>query len=288
MVSPWNEGLGTITNGDVPNEGQARELIRKRAEQLVERVIDARGHEEPPYLPSEYGPLLNVTKIETANLGTTDGFLLPLRDGYKIKLNATDHWARRNFTCAHEMGHILFDGLGLREYVRRIEYRTYNPHATIKMRASIIERLCDAAAAQLLMPTGVFRKHLGALGVGVHAVEPLADLFKVSAQTAAMRIAEVANEHCAALFWRPWPRNGKPRGLKTSRVTSNPENAPCRPVRTLVKRPSSLHTAFDTDKVVSSSRTFVTQGAVRRVSMQSKGFGRGEYRYVLSLAFPER
>jgi len=58
------------------------------------------------------------------------------------------------------------------------------------------ETLCDAAAAELLMPELVFRKYLSTFGISIGSVELLANAFKVSLQSAARRMAEVSVKPC--------------------------------------------------------------------------------------------
>ena len=288
MGTSWRDGVCISDGTSVRSRAQARQLLLRRAEQLANRLIHRRGHDTPPFLPSEYAPLLGIKKIEVTHLGKMSALLLPFSDSYEIKLNAADPETRRNFSCAHEIGHILFSELGLRDYVKGIEYRTYDPQASVAMRAGVMERLCDFAAVQLIMPAHVFKRYLHLLGLGVHAIKPLADLFRVSARAAAIRMAEVAAEQCIVILWQPWPKRGRVRGLKVSLVRSDPERAPHRPVVNLARLDSSLYKAYTADVTVRSSRAFVAAGATRRVSTESKGFGHDEHRYVVSLAFPER
>ncbi len=271
-----------LTSGDATN------LMMSTTRALVRDVVEWRGHAKPPFLPQEYAAALDVRKIETTNLANASGLLLQLAQGYIIRLNEKDSEVRRNFSCCHEMGHILFRNLALDDYVRQIEYRTYNPPVRDRQRARTRERLCDVAATELLMPSGVFKAHLHTLGLGVDSIAPLASAFKVSVQAAAIRVAELASEHCLALLWQPWPKSGQPKGLRVSWARHRPDGVPYRPVRSLVPRPSSLHKAFDGDASVSSLLSFAARGAKRPMRMESKGFGYETGRYVLSMVFPER
>ncbi|GAG85471.1 unnamed protein product, partial [marine sediment metagenome] len=60
------------------------------------------------------------------------------------------------------------------------------------------------------------------------------------------------------------------------------------PLHTYVRPPSTLHKAYQDSSFVKSSRLFKCDNAVKRLPMESKGFGRGETRYVVSLAFLNR
>jgi Zn-dependent peptidase ImmA (M78 family) len=272
------------------NSEQAASLIAERAKQLVNRLIEKRGHDRPPFLPEEFARLQGM-KIVKADLGETSAVLLRLHDGYTIKLNENHNPARQNFSCAHEIGHILFSELKLERYIRTIEYRTFNPQGEQKARARARERLCDIAATEFLMPELVFRKYLSSFGVSVHSIEWLANIFKVSSRAAAWRIAEVSAEPCIALMWQPWPRN-RSKGLQLAWCAGPGRKETGKnyymPVHTRVTYPSTLHKAYENDKPVKSFKLFKFDTAVKRCPMESKGFGRGETRYVISLAFPDR
>jgi Zn-dependent peptidase ImmA (M78 family) len=266
------------------NLEQATSLIIERARQLVDRLIEQRGSDKPPFLPLEFARLLGVKKIEKADLGNTSAILLRLHDGCIIKVNQNHIQARQNFSCAHEIGHILFDELELTNYIREIEYRTFNPQAQAIVRARARERLCDIVATELLMPESIFRKYLSGFGVSVSSFVLLSNVFKVSVPTVAIRISEVSPEPCIALQWQLWQR----RRSKALRLSWPRKKANCMPVHTQAKPGSSLFKAFETDSTVKCHKLFKLGTEVKRLPMESKGFGYGENRRVYSLAFLER
>ncbi len=284
----------SLTSQVVPvslNAEQANTLIVERAKQLVNRLIEERGHDKPPFLPEEFARLKGIKKIVKEDLGELSAVLLRFHDGYVIKVNQNHNLARQNFSCAHEIGHTLFSELKLGSYIQSIDYRTFNPLGDAKVRARAREHLCDIAATELLLPEFVFRKYLSGFGVSVHAIERLANIFKSSIRAVAWRIAEVSEEPCIVLFWKPWPRN-RPKGLRLAwrvgpeRKLRGKDNY--MPLHTYVRPPSTLHKAYQDNSSVKSSRLFKCDNAVKRLPMESKGFGRGETRYVVSLAFLNR
>ncbi len=284
----------SLTNQVVPvslDSGQATTLIVERAKQLVNRLIEDRGHDKPPFLAEEFARLQGIKQIVKADLGETSAVLLKFHDGYVIKVNGNHHPVRQNFSCAHEIGHTLFSEPKLERYIRSIEYRTFNPQASEKLRAKARERLCDVAATELLMPELVFRKYLSGFGLSVQSIERLANIFRVSIWAAAWRIAEVSTEPCIALRWlsRPGIKSKGLRlawrvgpGIKTIGKTNY------MPKHALVRYPSTLHKAYQYDSPVKSSKLFKVDNADKRLPMESKGFGRKETRYVISLAFLDR
>ncbi len=275
------------------NSEQATTLIVERAKQLVNRLVEDRGHDKPPFLPEEFARLQGIKKIVKENLGETSAVLLRVQDGYVIKVNQKHHTVRQNFSCAHEIGHILLSELRLESYIHSIEYRVFNPSKTVEVRARARERLCDVAAAELLMPEFVFRKYLSSFGLSISSIEHLANVFKVSVEAAAMRIAEVSVEPCIALKWL-LRREIKSKGLSLkSRVVPGRKSRGKDnyiPVHKLVRHDSTLYKAYKDDNTVKSWMKFKIDEVTepKRLTMESKGFGHGETRYVISLAFLNR
>jgi len=270
---------------------QATSLVVERAKQLVNKLIEDRGHDKPPFLPAEFAHLQGIKKIMKEDLGEQSAVLLRFHDGPVIKVNQRHNLARQNFSCAHEIGHTLLNELKLEPCIEDIEFRTFNPQARAIARGKAKERLCDTAATELLMPELVFRRYLSGFGVSVHSIEMLANVFRVSIRAAAWRIAEVSVEPCLALLWQPWG-SSKSKGLRfmwrvgpgrKSRGKSN-----YMPVHTLVRYPSKLHRAYEYDAPVKSFKLFKVDNIIKRLPMESKGFGYGEARRVISLAFLER
>jgi len=270
------------------NLEQATSLIIERARQLVNHLIEQRGRETPPFLSEEFARLQGIKEIVKTDLGKeVSAVLLKLHDGDIIKVNANHHPVRQNFSCAHEIGHSLLRELRIELDTENIEYRTFNSEAPRRARAKARERLCNAAATELLMPESIFRKYLLDFGISINSVEQLANIFRVSVPAAAIRIAEVSPEPCVALLWRKlrnkskalqlaWPRR-KPIGK--SHYT---------PVHKRVTPPSTLHKAYEYNSPVKCYKLFKVNNVVKNLPMESKGFGQGETRYIISLAFPGR
>jgi len=269
----------------------AMNLAIGRAKELVSCLIKERGHAKPPFLPQEFARLTGIKQIIKAELGKTSAVLLRFGDGHVIKVNQNHNLTRQNFSCAHEIGHNLLRELKIGLNTENIEYRTFDPQAPGRIVEKARERLCDIVATELLMPEFVFRKYLSGFGVSVHSIERLANVFKVSIRAAAWRIAEVSQEPCIAVFWKPWPRN-RPKGLRLAwRVGPGRKSrgkADYMPVRPLVRHTSMLYKAYQNDSPVKSSKDFKLDNIKKRLPMESKGFGYGETRYVISLAFPDR
>lgn len=278
---------GSSQEGSLDME-QASNLIIERARQLVARTVKERGHDKPPFAPAEFARSYGIRQIEKAKLGQMSGVLLKVHDGYVIKVNEDHFDVRQNFSCAHEIGHILFNELKLDRYVQAIEYRRFNPGKERETRAFARERLCNIAATELLMPDKVFGEHLSKLGVSVRSIEALSTMFNVSRPAAAIRITEVSPEPCLALLWKPWPSKA-PKELRLSWRAGhgmNPSNRVNYMPKTKSDRsPSSLFEAYETDNITKAFRDFNINNTVERLPVESKGYGTKENRYVVSLAF---
>ncbi|MBU2535623.1 MAG: ImmA/IrrE family metallo-endopeptidase [Chloroflexi bacterium] len=259
-------------------------LIIERARKLVNKLVSLRGHDKPPFLAEEFASLCGINEVVRTDLINVSAVLLKLHGGAIIQVNSKHHPSRQNFSVAHEIGHLLFSELKLERYINSIEYRTFNPQAKARTREKAIERLCDIAATELLMPELIFKKYLANFGLSVNSVEPLAHIFKTSIQATAFRIAEVTNEPCLMLMWQPFPVNN-PKGLRLKRCVSSKTKLKAVPIHTLDKFPSSLSKAYNSNMSVKSNKKFIINNTEHFIPMESKGFGYGEYRYVLSLAF---
>lgn len=152
----------------------------------------------PPFDPHEYAKALKI-KVREEDM-TLDGFLKcnNLRE-FEISLNRNTRLSRKNFTLAHEIAHtfVFFDLHEFSAKFRRGE--TYDKGE---------ERLCDLAAAELLMPFSVFKGDL--LRLSVHGtitpetVFTLMDRYNVSLQATCTRIAWVESDSVCAL----WKKEG--------------------------------------------------------------------------------
>jgi Zn-dependent peptidase ImmA (M78 family) len=280
----------TITPRIVTFE-DAMNLAIGRAKELVSCLIEERGHAKPPFRPEEFAKLRGIKKILKADLGNVSAVLLRFASGGVIKVNQRDNQTRQNFSCMHEIAHDILYELRLQLDTSYIQYRTANPQAPAKEVSKVRERICEAVAAELIMPEEVFGKYLSAFGVSVYSIEWLANIFRVSIRSAAWRIAEVSMEPCIFLLWQPWPRT-KPKGLRLAWCAGPGRKLGGKsyymPVHTYVRPPSTLHKAYENDRPVNSFRLFKLDTTVKRCPVESKGFGRGETRYVISLAFPDR
>jgi Zn-dependent peptidase ImmA (M78 family) len=249
---------------------EATNLVIERSKKLVDTFAKQRGHKEPPFPATELAKLNGIKTIEKADLGTTSAILIKDPDGYTIKVNGRNSSARQNFSCAHEIGHTFLHELNRPLHIDQDEFRTGSQRKGNYER----ERLCDMAAAELLMPTDVFRQHLINTGISVNSIEKLANTFMVSALAVAYRIAELSPKPCDAIKWNPL------RKTRSCGFTGYYAHK-----RIYIRNPSPLLKAYETNSSYTSYKSLDNGGIKKRFLMESKGFGRGETRYVISLIF---
>lgn len=263
-VSPWPSTSEDTTS-----------FIIRRAMELVNELVKYRGQEEPPFLAEELAHLQGI-KVTKEDLGEVGAFLIRSPDGYTIKVNANHHPVKQNYSCAHEIGHTFLHELDRLPNFNDLddnEFKMSNSNVVGKAK----ERLCQIAAAEILMPELVFKRYLAEFGVTVNSIRRLAQIFKVSFPAAAIRITEVNLEPCIAIIWKPWQKT-KSKGFQ-GRFMQKP---------IYIRNPSSLLKAYECDNDVKSFKSLDINGIKKRCLMESKGFGQGKTRYIISLVFLER
>ncbi len=104
---------------------------------------------------------------------------------------------RRNFTGGHELGHFRIKGHESHVYsCSAYNVMSYNAD---DMRR---EKEANCFAAELLMPLQEVRKFTKSKPFNFTTVDEVANKFKVTSTTAAMRLTEVLDERCAVVFSR--------------------------------------------------------------------------------------
>jgi Zn-dependent peptidase ImmA (M78 family) len=106
-----------------------------------------------------------------------------------IAVNANDRPTRQRFTICHEVAHAV---LGLAS--------EHNAASWSYAKRPQNEVICDAFAAELLLPFTLFKPHVEKATVGFRAVESLADLFETSLAATASRFAAVTRAPCAYIL----------------------------------------------------------------------------------------
>lgn len=187
LLHPSIRALLEADGGDDPFAA-----IRRRARAVVTEAL-ALGWEGPPFDMTELASFRGLSVSESTGLANDqDACVTP---GH-VLVNAGKHRVRRRYSVAHEVGHTLFPDY--EEELRRA--------GTLWRRdgdESEFERLCQAAAAEFLMPLGAFEAAVRSRGRTLAGVVTLADDFDASLEAAARRIVETAEDPMAAVLLRP-------------------------------------------------------------------------------------
>lgn len=135
-----------------------------------------------------HGPerLVKILKplVEVRPLGGCDGMCIARGDQAVIFLNEAHGEARRRFTLAHELGHLL---LGI-------------PPTAGESLADMLtsdneeERQVNAVAAELLLPQKIVAENIKEIPVVAEVLKRFAKLARVSELTTALRVADLATD----------------------------------------------------------------------------------------------
>lgn len=159
------------------------ELITLLTDQVIEE-LDLQPPVDLGLLASARG----VTLIEVVDIPWA-GCLVPDPTGLRIQLRAGDSTERRRFTGCHEVAHTMMPGFTTTSY-------RCTPGVIAPREAGIdphIERLCDLAASQLLLPREQFRADLSDQPFGWEGLILLADRYEASLEAVARRAVAVAD-----------------------------------------------------------------------------------------------
>ena len=249
--------------GRLIDELGIRELLNARVPVNIESVAKALGAES----------------VQRTDLSVA-GMLLPTEESFKILINKNESWERQRFSCAHEIAHVIFD-----------------PKFTPSMRQdtrqapNALERNCEKLAAQLLMPEPTFSRYANADVFSIRSIIKLSKAFQTSIQATTIRVLDIIDEPCIALF------SAMSIGRTGIRLRLRWD---CQNVRRLrAKHPyflpkgksvnlDTVRMAYETNHVQTRNE-FTDIGKLKlKAYTESKGFGSGKSRYVLSLVFPER
>lgn len=139
----------------------------------------------------------NISDIRQIKLAI-DGRVFPSDDGrFVIEINAKSDPGRQNFTLAHEIGHTFFLLHEPKEKNRRTDksIEVYDSE-------NLEERLCDIAAAELLMPEAMFVHKAFDFGPSVTAIRKLCQVFRCSTMAVSRRYAEAGAWRTSIGYWR--------------------------------------------------------------------------------------
>lgn len=178
----------------------------ERVRRLAAGIVEKLGL-EPPIDPRIVASFQGIGRIETT-ASPWAGALLRQDDGFVIRVRESDGRRRRRFTALHEVAHTFLPGFAMQP-----QYRC-NPDPSGSQR--IDEILCDAAAAELLLPRHHFSSDLRAGSFDLETIEALSDKYDASLEATSHRFVDLWPEPAllVALELRNKPSEKTVRGAE--------------------------------------------------------------------------
>lgn len=258
-------------------------------------ALEAGTREEVVDLASRLGVKKIIKRPMQASVGKLiDAMLIPTGDSYVIALNQNVSESRQLYSLAHEIGHILID-----------EYYQNTAGTGEKMRHRLTtsnnsekheEQLCQAIAAELLMPSESFSKQVQRLGFSLRNIPALSRQYRTSISATAIRYSDFLPEPSLLVNWRSEERGrGK---LRPSWRLRNDVPGPS--VELLTSRRTtgrsifrSAEVAWATEGMHSDYESLLIRETIRssqfvksaRFRAESMGFGKDKNRFVISVAY---
>jgi len=163
------------------------DAIRSRARDLVVRAF-SKGWQGPPYSPIELAQYMGIEV--TPQDSVVDARTFQTSRGCLIEYNPVQRPTRRNFSVAHEIAHTLFS-----DWPEEIRNREQEPVENREL-----EQLCNAAAAEIQLPYGIFSSDANHVPASMPNLIELAKRYQASLESVFIRYTEVIDKPCAILI----------------------------------------------------------------------------------------
>lgn len=244
----------------------------------IESIIDRFGMHDPKAIP----------------LPQQQGTTVPFHGSPQIIIHAGDIATRQKFSIAHELIELLFLELPGEIRPDRLKENIFGMKK---------ERVCQKAAANLLMPLESFRPRAMRMGLTFQSAELLADEYKVSLMAALCRLVDMYPKQGVMVLWR---MRNKPTELRKE-VPDNqiemlgfhPTNLPAPKLRVAwsygnlnnlfipehksIPEDSSAYEAWENDRFASGEEKMPFGRYNKKAIIESKPINIEGERHILSL-----
>lgn len=184
-LDPAWEWLGRSMLGgllDLPEEVFKKE-VKECLFAEVRGLLKATGQTTPPYNPERIAKLRKIKQILKARLHHS-GLLLPVENGFVMKLNNAVPIVRQRFACAHEIGHTFFFNLDTNPPSR--------PYSKLSSNYWVEEGLCNEIAREILLPEPSIREFVARHPYSsITAFKRMTNLFQVSSEVLVRQIQQL-------------------------------------------------------------------------------------------------
>jgi hypothetical protein len=167
---------------------EALPLIRETVRELLRQA--GQGH--PPIDLIKVAKVQGITKVRNGKLRGSLGVLRDGPDGFTVTLSSRDP-AKSRFTLAHEIAHTLL---------------LHSKHSSVvlgerkaKLPHQKLERLCDAIAAEILLPYDMFGQAASEEPLGIDSILRLCGRFDASLQSTARRAGDLCQQPAQVVCW---------------------------------------------------------------------------------------
>lgn len=182
-------------------------------ETIAHQIVDRSGQQYPPFNPAHMARLCGVKLIRQVSMSQS-GRIVPVVGGFVIELNISETRPRKRFTCAHEVAHTFFATWDSSEPQERVHARLEGYDGDKE-----VERLCDIAAAAMLMPSRHLKRVIEKHGFSLTMIEEAAKVFDVSLPAVAIRVGQ-GGFGAAIVMWRYKSRPGSTEKLRVDWAAS--------------------------------------------------------------------
>ena len=225
-----------------------------------------------------------VRTISVGPLGV-GGMLVKSDVGYTIAIREGDSLARRNFSLAHEIGHLL-----IQEHNSSDRLEPAAKHRFASSSSDSEEKLCDQIAAEILMPELAFQEDAWMEGWSLVSLRTLARKYSTSIPATARRLVDLMPETSLIGIWRIQATGDrgllKLAGAHSSNLRYGVPSSVPRRRSWLVAR------AFHNEGIQRGFAPVVDKKRNVRtppdVPAEALAWGHGEYQRVLVHYYPER
>lgn len=169
---------------------------------IAERVIRELEIVEPPIDVKMVASFLGIKTITKDRQLAEAGCLTSVSDLLQIRVRAGDSEPRQRFTICHECGHTFFPGFQRQTHFR-CSPKPVHAAATNPLRASDaqqLERLCDVAASELLLPRQMFTAEVRSSVFALSSVATLATRYEASLEATARRFIAAQTDATALVI----------------------------------------------------------------------------------------
>lgn len=167
---------------DLPEEVFKKE-VKERLFAEVRGLLKATGQTTPPYDPERIAELRKIKQILKVRIHHS-GVLLPVENGFIIKLNNAVPIVRQRFACAHEIGHTFFFNLD--------DNPPSKPYSKLNSKYWVEEGLCNEIAREILLPEPSIREFaMQYPNPSITAFKRMTNLFQVSSEVLARQLQQL-------------------------------------------------------------------------------------------------